>query len=119
MTRNDRNGITFLDDAAIAAGKGRIPSKEQWEELFSKCTRTTEAINGVSCFRLKGPNGNTLVLPCTGGRVAKTGLVETSSSYYWANSLSDLTTYYYVPCLKSNTMSTIGRSLGCQIRPVK
>ncbi len=102
---NDTDHLLIMDDkddAAVVAGKGRIPSKEQFAELFDKCTISTERINYVDCYRLKGPNGNELVLP---------------SIFYSTNTLFNMNTPIVV--MGGNVERFVGRESKYPIRPVK
>lgn len=77
-----------IDDAATANwGKDwRMPTREEWEELYQKtiCTWTTQ--NGVKGRLLTGCNGNSIFLPATGfhldGELICIGL-----GIYWSSSL--------------------------------
>ena len=54
-------------DAVTKYGKN-LPSKSQWEELRRTCTWTwVEKENG---YKVVGPNGNSIFLPCAGFRNA-------------------------------------------------
>ena len=80
---NEEDGKTVLeleDDAARAnLGVGyRIPTKEDWEELLDDCkweavtTTLSEIIDpsqkkSIARWKVTGPNGNSIVLPMTGG----------------------------------------------------
>lgn len=80
---NEKDGKTVLDlndDAARAnIGAGyRIPTKEDWEELLEDCkweavTTTLPEImdpsqtKAIARWKVTGPNGNSIVLPMTGG----------------------------------------------------
>ena len=80
---NEKDGKEVLeleDDAANAyLGVGyRIPTKEDWEELLDDCkweavtTTLSEIIDPsqkkvIARWKVTGPNGNSIVLPMTGG----------------------------------------------------
>lgn len=80
---NEKDGKEVLeleDDAARAnIGAGyRIPTKEDWEELLEDCkweavTTTLPEImdpsqtKAIARWKVTGPNGNSIVLPMTGG----------------------------------------------------
>lgn len=65
------------DDAAAVAGKGRIPSVAEWEELRTQCTWTWNG-SGFTVSR----NGKSITLPAGGqygyGQAGEKG-------YYWSN----------------------------------
>ena len=80
---NEKDGKTVLelnDDVARAnIGAGyRIPTKEDWEELLEDCKWEAVTITlpvtidpsqrkGIARWKVTGPNGNSIVLPMTGG----------------------------------------------------
>ena len=80
---NEKDGKTVLelgDDAARATlGVGyRIPTKADWEELLEDCkweavtytlpvTLDPSQRKGIARWKVTGPNGNSIVLPMTGG----------------------------------------------------
>ena len=86
------DSLTILlpeDDAAIANwGDGwRMPTRQEWQELFNNTTYTWTTQNGVNGGLFTAPNGNSLFLPAAGcffddelGYVGSTG-------YYWMSSL--------------------------------
>ena len=80
---NEEDGKTVLeleDDAARAnLGVGyRIPTKADWEELLEDCKWEAVTVTlpieldpaqkkGIARWKVTGPNGNSIVLPMTGG----------------------------------------------------
>lgn len=96
---NEEDGKTVLeleDDAARAnLGVGyRIPTKADWEELLGDCK--WEAVTatlpieldpsqkkGIARWKVTGPNGNSIVLPMTGGFKADGwGVMPDYDTYY-------------------------------------
>lgn len=84
------------DDAAtVGMDKGaRIPTPDEWLELFSNTTKKWvvedgEGFVGVKGIRLTGPNGNSIFLPAAGyscdGWLERFGEV----GCYWTNTLAD------------------------------
>ena len=43
-----------------------IPTETQFKELIDKCTWTKKTINNVIGYEVKGPNGKTIFIPCSG-----------------------------------------------------
>lgn len=96
---NEKDGKTVLelgDDAArdnLGAGY-RIPTKADWEELLEDCK--WEAVTstlpkeldpsqrkGIARWKVTGPNGNSIVLPMTGGFKADGwGVMPDYDTYY-------------------------------------
>lgn len=57
------NGLYTYDEAVSAFGN-KLPTKEQWEELYDSCTWEWQ---NNDC-KVTGPNGNSIVLPAAGFR---------------------------------------------------
>ena len=57
------------DDAAhVHLGEDwRMPTAGEWDELARLCTREWVTLGGVTCAKLTGPNGNSIILPPGGG----------------------------------------------------
>ena len=57
-------------DAAKKAwgGNWRMPTNEEFEELLANCTKTWTTVSGKRGYRLTGPNGKSIFLPCAGQR---------------------------------------------------
>lgn len=80
---NEEDGKTVLDleDDAARANLGvgyRIPTKADWEELLEDCKWEAVTVTlpieldpsqkkGIARWKVTGPNGNSIVLPMTGG----------------------------------------------------
>lgn len=96
---NEKDGKEVLeleDDAARAnIGAGyRIPTKEDWEELLEDCkweavtTTLPEIVDpsqtkAIARWKVTGPNGNSIVLPMTGGfRADGWGVQPDIDTYY-------------------------------------
>ena len=81
------------DDAATAnwGGDWRMPSTEEWNELFSNSSLKWEERNGVSGVTLVSvQNGNSLFLPAAGVYHYDNGLIsQNTEGYYRTNSLDE------------------------------
>ena len=87
------------DDAAYVnwGPKWRMPTKDQLEELKTKCTWTLTTRNGVNGMLVNGPNGNTIFLPAAGGHWFIWFDAVGSDGTYWSRTLSTdnaIDTYY-------------------------
>ncbi len=115
------DALTILetsDDAATANwGAGwRMPTKDDWEELKSKCKWTCMS-NG---YKVVGPNRNSIFLPTAGCRRDSTLYSAGSDGYYWSSSL-DLGYQYYAWNLyfySDDCIVDYLRSYGRSVRPV-
>lgn len=82
----EENGDYYTFDKAMAKFKGKLPTKEQWEELIDKCTWEWIALNGVNGYKVIGPNGNSIFLPAAGGRYGRGQMYnEGVLGYYWSS----------------------------------
>ena len=79
--------LEAADDAATAnwGGSWRMPTKEEQDELITKCNWTWDSTK--KGYTVKGPNGNSIFLPAAGYR--KDGSLYSAGSYgcYWSSSL--------------------------------
>lgn len=152
---NEEDGKTVLeleDDAARAnLGVGyRIPTKADWEELLEDCKWEAVTITlpetldpsqkkSIARWKVTGPNGNSIVLPMTGGFKADGWNVMpdndtyyTTANLYPAEQLSDEDKYLYAvvltwPMFAEETASggieepsfgSMFRNRGVVVRPV-
>lgn len=76
------------DDAATAnwGADWRMPTKEEWKELFLKTTCVWTTQNGMDGRLLIGANGNSIFLPATGFRIDGE-LIGPGLGIYWSSSL--------------------------------
>lgn len=88
------------DDAAHVywGSDWRMPTKEEQDELLSKCTWSKTSVNGVYGFKGVGPNGNSIFLPFAGYRDEGTLDFDGSTGCYWSSSrhTSNWGTAYYL-----------------------
>ena len=83
------------DDAACANWNEdwRMPTHEEWVELYLNTTCTWTAQNGVNGCLFIATNGNSLFLPASGYRVIYQYL-SGSDGLYWSSSLDDVDPSY-------------------------
>ena len=87
------DNLTILlpeDDAAMVNQgiKWRMPTKEEWEELFNNTTSTWITQNGVDGRLFVAANGNRLFLPAAGCRQFEAIEYTGYLGDYWSSSLS-------------------------------
>lgn len=121
------------DDAAhvILGGNWRIPTKEEWKELFDNSTITCISESGRNGYMvISAINGNSLFFPSTGFfkllsesiENRYTGIEDSADGYYWSSLISEDSPYgafaahFSTPDLFS--FSGLYRCWGCVIRPV-
>ncbi len=74
-------------DAAVAnwGGGWRMPTYEEIEELYEKCTWKWTEMNGVKGCRVTGPNGNSIFLPAAGEFRRTLNYEAENYGYYWSS----------------------------------
>lgn len=77
------------DDAAHVSwgGDWRMPTQEELYELREKCTWTWTTLDGISGYKVKGPNGKSIFLPAAGSRSGPTLYDVSEWGDYWSASL--------------------------------
>jgi len=87
---NNENGLYNWESAANRYGS-RIPTKEQWKELYQNCKWETKGW----AYKVVGPNGNYIILPLKGlysdGRMKEVG----SWGYYWTSTFCICACFLY------------------------
>ena len=101
-------------DAAFMAGKGRIPTAADFEELITYCTWRESTYNGVVGYFIEGKNGNHIFLPSAGRK--ETSAVYLGSCMYWT---SNNGSPKKAKCLKDKTITEYERYFGLPIRSVQ
>lgn len=110
------------DDAATVnwGGGWRMPTKEEWEELYQNTTSTWTTQNGVFGRLFVSSNGKGLFLPATESRWGDEYEPGTYG-YYWSSSLrtgSPQGAWNFDFSAGHFTMSDYVRSIGFTVRPV-
>lgn len=77
-------------DLAFHAFQGRatMPTVADFEELFSLCTKEWIEMDGVTGYKLTGPNGNSIFLPAAGSRVGNDVTNEGAEGYYLTGAIN-------------------------------
>ena len=76
------------DAATVNWGSGwRMPTKEEWQELYNNTTVTWTTQNGVSGRRFTAENGNSLFLPAAGWRFLYYHDSVSLNGVFWSSSL--------------------------------
>ena len=111
------------DDAATANwGSGwRMPTEEEWQELYNNTTVTWTTQNGVSGRLFTASNGNSLFLPAAGYRY-NSSLYNAGYGIFWSSSLYTGTpgfAWYFSFGSGNYGMYDTYRSSGQSVRPVR
>ena len=108
------------DDAAHVnwGGDWRMPTKEEQDELRTKCTWKWGSQNGVNGYTVVGPNGNSLFLPAAGNRNGSNLYYVGGWGYFWSSSLYSYYAYYLNFGSSFVDSSNYYRYYGFAVRPV-
>ncbi len=84
-----------VDDAATAnwGYEWRMPTQEEWQELFDNTTNTWTTKNGVNGRAFTAANGNSVFMPAAGSINGSSNINIGSDNYCWSSSLG--TSYPY------------------------
>ena len=113
-----------LDDAAVAnwGEHWRMPTGEEWRELYQNTTLTWTTQNNVDGILLTSWNGNSLFLPYTGFYLDD-NLICTSLGVYWSSSLqtsSQISAWsFHFDLDECHVCGTYERSRGQVVRAVR
>lgn len=70
----------------ILSGSWRLPTKKEFQELIDNCIWTYTILNGVDCFKVMGPNRQSIYLPAAGYYEKNTVCEIGKSGGYWSSS---------------------------------
>ena len=121
------DSLTILepcDDAATAnwGADWRMPTKDEWDELYGKTTCMWTTQNGVEGRLLTGSNGNSVFLPAT-GFFLDGELICPNLGIYWSSSLHlgfpERGWSFHYDLDECHVCGTYERSRGQVVRPVR
>ncbi len=112
------------DDAATAnwGSDWRMPTKEEWQELYNNTTVTWTTQNGVNGRLFTASNGNSLFLPAAGCRDDSNLNGAGSGGYYWSSSLytgGPSYAWYFTFYSGDYILYYCGRNFGLSVRAVR
>lgn len=126
---DNKSVLDLEDDVAHVkwGGRWRIPTKDELEELRTKCTWTSTTLNGVKGYsvtsKIDGYTDHSIFLPATGMHIL--GWTENSDTIgrYWGNSIeidddSDVAVYLDFNFSRGPGSFSIVRCFGQCVRPV-
>ena len=67
-------------------GAWRMPTKDEFNELITKCTWELDVLNTSGGYIVTGPNGNKIFLPLAGQRKGNKNIAEYNGMYWSGNS---------------------------------
>ena len=101
-------------------GNWLMPTRKQVEELINKCSHETVEVNGVTCMKFVGQNGNTIIMPMK--KYEEDWGTECYSSYWSGSSnASDENNAYNLFIDSDGSVRCFGsdRFIGRSVRPVE
>ncbi len=120
---DDLTALLPEDDAATANwGSGwRMPTKEEWQELYQNTTHIYTTQNGVNGRLFTASNGNSIFLPAAGYHNVSSLYNAGSDGYYWSSSLitgGPIGAWHFHFGSGYYNMSNGGRDYGNSVRAV-
>ena len=118
--------LELEDDAAYQLmGKGwRMPTTEEFKELYDNCTSIWTTLNGVNCRKFtSNKNGKSVFFPAAGGCYSGSVIYVGYIGYYWSSTLfaSNPFNAYYLDFRSGGVYpqnSSLYRRSGCSVRGV-
>ena len=111
------------DVASTEWGKDwRIPTKEEWDELLSKCSWDWKKLGHGYGYKVTASNGNWIFLPAAGAFGGSITYEVGSSGLYWSSTLdtADVNKAFLLTFdSNDNKIISYPREDGCSIRPVR
>ena len=117
--------LQLSDDAARAnwGGDWRMPTSEEWQELYNNTAVTWTQQGGVNGRLFTASNGNSLFLPAAGYRWRDELRDAGSNGRYWSKSLytsgSPMHAWYFAVKSGDYKMDISGRYAGLSVRAVR
>lgn len=110
--------IPFDDAAYIRWGETwRMPTKDEWIELYTQCTWEKEKLNDEWVYKVTGPNGNYIYIPLAGYK-EYTNLYKDDFGTYWTSELYSSGSPFATSISGSRGWGTGSPSIGRPIRAV-
>ncbi|NDV60391.1 hypothetical protein D0T85_20075 [Bacteroides sp. 519] len=105
----------------VYSGKVTLPTAADFEELFAICTSEWTEQDGVTGFKLTGPNGNSIFLPAAGSRTMNEVTDQGAKGIYMTGTVNPSNTdfalsYEFTSAMQSKT--TTARYQAIAVRPV-
>ena len=119
---SDFSGNATYDAARANWGSTwRMPTKAEMQELDNNCTWTWTTQNGVNCYEVTGPNGNSIFLPAAGWCYGSARDDVGADGLYWSSTPheSDTNFAYFLGFYSGyRSVNWAPRSDGFTVRPV-
>lgn len=98
----------------------RMPTSNEIQELINNCQFESVVEGGHDCFRVTGPNGQSILLPASGYKSSSGSVSGASRAYIWSSTRHPLyEDEAYNGVIQSNaSMNNMTKCKGLVIRPV-
>lgn len=117
---DDISGKEQYDAATAKWGNGwKMPTKEQFEELLTKCEWVPCEKNGVKGFQITGPNSNSIFLPIAGYGPAEIRSEFKDELFYWTSTFQSNEDAWALNSGHREPLWDKDRPIPAPIRPVK
>ena len=112
--------VKYLDVVQKEYGSSwRIPTMEEMTELINVCKWEWEILNNSKGYRVIGPNGNSIFVPCCGYRIGSSIFDKGTKGAYWSATLFNNEYAYSLMFTELNIMlDWCNRVYGRNIRAV-
>lgn len=102
------NTFRTASDLAFLAFQGcaTLPETADFEELFACCTKEWTEQNGVTGYKLTGPNGNSIFLPAAGSRIGSDVTGEGNEGYYLTGAINPTNSQFAISYQFNTGIST-------------
>ncbi len=124
-TVDNKKSLDISDDAARKnwGAPWRMPTREEWNELITKCTWTWTNQGRLKGFKVTGPNGKSIFLSASGCWWGDSIENMGESLYYWSSTLDtdyphDAWVLHGADYMDAPGASRSSRYYGLVIRPV-
>lgn len=98
---------TAADLAFLAFdGRATMPTAANFEELFSLCTNEWVEQDGVTGYKLTGPNGNSIFLPAAGSRIGSDITDEGTEGYYLTGEINPSNSQFAISYQFNSSINT-------------
>lgn len=115
----DISGSQYDAATAMWTGTWRMPTKNEIQELINNCQIESVVEGEHNCFRITGPNGQSILMPATGRKDGQ-NTYGTGNAYIWSSIRGPWDDEAYGGVIKSNgsNIDHFLKSKGLTIRPV-
>ena len=98
----------------------RMPTSNEIQEMINNCQIESVVVSGHDCFRVTGPNGQSIVLPASGYKKSNGSTSGSNKAYIWSSTRHQLyEDEAYNGIIKVNSsVSYMTKCKGLTIRPV-